>query len=485
MADITPFTGGRPGLLPAGRRSSDQRLARLASRGNARAFALLYERHHQALYRYCLAIVRAPEDAQDALQNTFMNAFAALRASERDVAVRPWLFRVAHNEAVSILRRRRPNEPLEEQYEPSRDTVETSVAQRERLAQLVADLQQLPIKQRAALLMRELSGLSIEELASALGVSAGAAKQTLFEARSSLHAFAKGRDMECEAVRRAISDGDGRVLRARDVRAHLRACSACSEFRALIDSRTAELQALAPPLPAAASASVLAGLLAHGGGGLHAGGAVATSAAASAGTSAAGLGSHAAASVALKGITGLAIAAAAGAGAAQLIPSTGGSARRPAHTRPGAVGVATGNRSAPSAATSSEPQPAPGRKAQAHSKGPPQQSRGAAANGRAEAPGAPGTRGAHGSENGRGQAAKGVRGAARAGTRKGARGHRHLSKRPQTAHKAHDHAAKEAAPTGAHKQTSPPGRSPLLAPTQPRGPSESRKAPDFGAFPAS
>src|SRR6266576_3929115 len=103
MADITPFSGGRPGLLQAGRRSSDQRLARLASRGNARAFALLYERHHQALYRYCLAIVRAPEDAQDALQNTFMNAFAALRASERDVAVRPWLFRVAHNEAVSIL----------------------------------------------------------------------------------------------------------------------------------------------------------------------------------------------------------------------------------------------------------------------------------------------------------------------------------------------------------------------------------------------
>src|SRR5207245_11369390 len=118
-------------------------------------------------------------------QNTFMKAFAALRGSEREVGVRPWLFRVAHNEAVSILRRRRQNEPLEEQHEPARETVEASVAQRERLNQLVADLQQLPIKQRAALLMRELSGLSIEELASALGVSVGAAKQTLFEARSS------------------------------------------------------------------------------------------------------------------------------------------------------------------------------------------------------------------------------------------------------------------------------------------------------------
>ena len=467
MADITPFTGGRPGLLPAGRRSSDQRLARLASRGNARAFALLYERHHQALYRYCLAIVRAPEDAQDALQNTFMHAFAALRASEREVAVRPWLFRVAHNEAVSILRRRRQNEPLEEQHEPSRDTVEASAVQRERLAELVADLQQLPIKQRAALLMRELSGLSIEELASALGVSAGAAKQTLFEARTSLHAFAKGRDMECEAVRRAISDGDGRVLRARDVRAHLRACGACSEFRALIDSRSAELQALAPPLPAAASASVLAGLLAHGGGGLHAGGAAATSAA--------GLGSHAAASVALKGITGLAVAAAAGAGAAQLISSTGGSARHPAHTSPaGAVGNARSNRSAPSAATSSQQQPAPRQKPQAHSSGPSKQSPSAAVHGRAEAPGASGTRGAHGSEKGRGQSAKGVRGAVRESGRKRQLGrHRHPAKPPKPAHKTQTHSPKAAAPTGARNQTRLPAGPPLQTPRQLRLSSES------------
>ena len=83
MAEIQPSTGARPGLR-VGRRSTDQRLARLASHGSARAFALLYERHHQALYRYCLAIVRAPEDAQDALQSTFMHAFAALRGRKYD-----------------------------------------------------------------------------------------------------------------------------------------------------------------------------------------------------------------------------------------------------------------------------------------------------------------------------------------------------------------------------------------------------------------
>src|ERR1700751_822433 len=90
------------------RRESDERLARLAGRGSARAFAALYERYHQPLYRFCLSIVRTPEDAHDALQSTFTRALAALGGGERTVSVRPWLFRIAHNESISILRRRRP-----------------------------------------------------------------------------------------------------------------------------------------------------------------------------------------------------------------------------------------------------------------------------------------------------------------------------------------------------------------------------------------
>ena len=49
-----------------------------AARGDSAAFAAVYERHHQALYRYCRSILRHEEDAQDALQNTFTRAFAAL-----------------------------------------------------------------------------------------------------------------------------------------------------------------------------------------------------------------------------------------------------------------------------------------------------------------------------------------------------------------------------------------------------------------------
>jgi RNA polymerase sigma factor (sigma-70 family) len=311
MGDLALPIRSPPELALAGRFSSDERLARLISQGSSRAFTVLYQRHHQALYRYCRSIVRDHDDAQEALQSTMCNAFLALRASERDVAVRPWLFRIAHNEAVSILRKRHHSDALEEEHERSEESVERTVDQRERLRSLVSDIQELPERQRAVLLMRELSGLPIEQIAAALSVSHGAAKQTLFEARSSLHEFAEGRVMECETVRRAISDGDGRVLRGRRLRAHLRGCAGCRDFRALIDTRTAGLRALVPALPAGAAAAMLTRVLAHGTGGGHGAGTAAASGAA--------LGGHTSASLVVKGIVGAAVLAAASGGTLHLV----------------------------------------------------------------------------------------------------------------------------------------------------------------------
>jgi RNA polymerase sigma factor (sigma-70 family) len=352
MSEIALPIAGVPELPGPVRLLSDERLARLASRGSERAFATLYERHHQALYRYCLSIVRNQQDAQDALQSALARALAALQASERDLAVRPWLFRIAHNEAVSILRRRRAGDRVLDEQEPSLLDVEHTVEQRERLRRLVSDLQALPLRQRAALLMRELSGLSIEEIAAALSTSPGAAKQTLFEARSSLQAFAEGREMECETVRRAISDGDGRVLRGRRMRAHLRECPDCEEFRALIARRGVDLRALALPLPAAASAALLKQVLAHGAAGSHAGGLAASSAGV--------VGGHAAGSLVVKGLAGVAVLAAAGAGTAHLIsappsrhaptPATASHAQGPA-----TPGAATGPSALPSRPASAAP----------------------------------------------------------------------------------------------------------------------------------
>jgi RNA polymerase sigma factor (sigma-70 family) len=254
---------------------SDERLARLVSTGDERAFATLYERYHQSLYRYCRSMLRHDADAQDALQSAMTGAYAALRRAQRDAPVRPWLFRIAHNESISVLRRRRPAAELTDDLGGTVASVEDHEERRAQLALLLADLKELPERQRGALVMRELSGLSHEDIALALDTSVGGAKQAIFEARRALSEFAEGREMSCEEVCRLVSDADGRVLRARRVRAHLRECPSCSAFAAMIPGRSADLRAVAPPLPAIAAAGLLGRVIgggSAGGGGVGLGG---------------------------------------------------------------------------------------------------------------------------------------------------------------------------------------------------------------------
>ena len=248
-------------------RLGDERLARLAARGSTRAFAAVYERYHQPLYRYCRSILRDDTDAQDALQSTFTRALSALQRDQRSAPLRPWLFRIAHNESISVLRRRRGSggpDPLDEGSIPLAPSAEDEAGDRARLGALMGDLAALPERARNALVMRELSGLSHEDIAIALGTSQGAAKQAIFEARRGLQECAEGRAMPCDEVCRAISDGDRRVLRGRRVRAHVRDCASCAAFASAMETRQAELRALVPVLPAAASAAVLARVM-HGG----------------------------------------------------------------------------------------------------------------------------------------------------------------------------------------------------------------------------
>lgn len=244
-------------LSPSGARTrmlrvlGDDRLAGLAARGDAAAFAAIYERYLQPLHRYCQTIVGNPEDASDCLQSAMLKAFAALRASNRDITLKPWLYRIAHNEAISLLRRRRPEVEGDEENAGWAPPADVDAATRERLKQLMDDLRKLPERQRGAIVLRELGGFEVSELAAWLGSSEGAARQTLFQGRRSLQDFAEGRDMDCEHVRKAISDGDGRRFGNRKLRAHLRECEGCREFRATIATHSSDLKAIAPPLPAA------------------------------------------------------------------------------------------------------------------------------------------------------------------------------------------------------------------------------------------
>ncbi|MFL5897584.1 MAG: sigma-70 family RNA polymerase sigma factor [Solirubrobacterales bacterium] len=282
---------------------SDERLTSRAVGGDERAFAAIFRRYHQGLYRFCLAIVGNPEDAQDALQNTMIKVLRALPGEERRIELKPWLYRIAHNESIDLLRRRRETRALDvEQIAPGYGLAEDA-ATRERLRRLLADLKELPERQREVLVMRELAGLDFEEIATALATSGAAARQTLYEARQSLRQMEEGREMSCDVVTKTLSDGDGRMIRRRDVRAHLRSCASCRAFREEIESREREFAALSP-LPVVAAAGMLQGLLggAHGvGGGMMA--ALGGGAAKAAGASAVAKGVATAAVVAAIGVT--------------------------------------------------------------------------------------------------------------------------------------------------------------------------------------
>ena len=264
-----------------------------------------------------------------------VKALRALPGEQRNVDLKPWLYRVAHNESIDMLRRRREAAPLDAEQAELGPGLAEKAAARERLRKLISDLDQLPERQRGVLLMRELAGLEFAEIGSALDTSAAVARQTLYEARSSLRQMDEGREMSCQTVTRALSDGDGRVTRRRDIRAHLRACEDCRRFSEEIDQRRRTLAALSP-LPAVAAAGLLQGLL--GGSGPGSGGLTALfggGAAKAAGTSAALKGAAAVAVVAAIGVT-----AADRGGVIDVAPFGGGAATKSPEATPSGAAAA-------------------------------------------------------------------------------------------------------------------------------------------------
>jgi RNA polymerase sigma factor (sigma-70 family) len=252
------------------RASSDRRLARRASKGDRRAIATIFERYRQELYGFCLGLLGEPQDAQDALQNTMVKVLRALPGEQREISLRPWLYRIAHNEAIELRRGSHPTQALDGYLVDGQPGVTERVEQREQLEWLLRDLADLPERQRAVLVMRELSGLDFAEIGAALDTSGAVVRQSLYEARRNLEQMDHGRGMGCEAVARVLSDADRRITRRRDIRAHLRDCPDCRRFQDAIGRREGVLAGI-PPIPAAAAAGIAQALF----GGTSGGGTVA------------------------------------------------------------------------------------------------------------------------------------------------------------------------------------------------------------------
>src|SRR3954469_4406449 len=154
-----------------------------------RAFERMYRRYVRDVYRFALALVRNPSDAEDVTQTTFMNAYRALQSGEEPRRPQNWLMTIAHNTARSRGRRavRRPREvPLDDVV------AQLAVPETERtnIRELLRALGRLPSNQRAAITMRELEGRSYPEIAESLGVTVPAVEALLTRARRTLRAQA-------------------------------------------------------------------------------------------------------------------------------------------------------------------------------------------------------------------------------------------------------------------------------------------------------
>ncbi len=252
-------------LLSACRPSaSDAYLARRASAGDDDAFEKLYVRYQPRLEAYCRSIVRHDEDARDAVQNAMTKALVALRR-DNPSNVQGWLFRIAHNEAISLLRRRRPTAELPDVMHDGRLGPAGEMLLREELRATLEGVRALPGNLQHPLLLRELAGLSYGQVAEVVGGTPAAARKAVFDARTALSADRAGRDEACSVIRQSLSEGDGRRRRARVVRSHLQSCRACCEWESAQRQRRVHLAALLPAASAAGSAGGwLAGLFGGG-----------------------------------------------------------------------------------------------------------------------------------------------------------------------------------------------------------------------------
>src|SRR5947208_430152 len=220
-----------------------------------RAFERMYQRHVGDVYRYALAVMRNPADAEDVTQTTFLNAYRSfVEKGKRPDKPQNWLIAIAHNVCRQRFRQsaRRPSEvAFEDDIADTLVDEETPSGEDIRRA-----LGHLAFNQRAALVMRELEGRSYAEIAEILDVSTSAVETLIFRARRALREQLEG-SLTCGEAEFAISRQlDGRLPRPErgQLRAHLRECSDCAAFARRQRAQRGALKSLAlAPLPGSLS----------------------------------------------------------------------------------------------------------------------------------------------------------------------------------------------------------------------------------------
>ena len=205
--------------------------------GDETAFAALTERHRRELHVHCYRMLASFDEAEDAVQETFLNAWRGRSGFAGSSQFRAWLYRIATNVCLDMLRRnsRRPAgmrsfaevpwiqpypDVLLDQAAPSDDQPEAVAIRRETISlAFLAALQVLPPRQRAALIARDVLGWPASETAAALGTSVAAANSALQRARATMQSHLPSRRAEWSA---AEPSAEERALLEQFIEAHER-----------------------------------------------------------------------------------------------------------------------------------------------------------------------------------------------------------------------------------------------------------------------
>ncbi len=245
-------TAGLHGRSPLLRLQSDERLIALIRRGNHGAFEALVARYQSRLLAFCRHMLSSREDAEDVLQEVFAAAFNAMLADDREINVRPWLYRIARNRSLNHLRRTQAvgMDSMDIHLSEGGLTTADKVHKREEFRLLIADVQDLPETQRTALLLREIDALSYDQIAEAMETTVPSVKSLLVRARVSLAEAAEARLLSCDEVRSELGEvAEGLTRTSAPVRRHLRTCDRCTAFRKQLRATNKALAALYPVGP--------------------------------------------------------------------------------------------------------------------------------------------------------------------------------------------------------------------------------------------
>jgi RNA polymerase sigma factor (sigma-70 family) len=226
--------------------------------GDERAFELVFDRYHRSLLAFCRRMLASNEEAEDALQHTFMAAYRALRSSERPILLKAWLFTIARNRCLSILRARREQVAFDDGYAAS-DGLAADIDRRAELRGLLADLDQLPEEQRAALVLFELGDHSHDEIAEVLGVRRDKVKALVFQARESLAGWRQARETPCIEIREQLATARGAAFKRAALRRHVARCEGCAEFETEVRRQRSAMALLLPAVPTAGLKAAILG----------------------------------------------------------------------------------------------------------------------------------------------------------------------------------------------------------------------------------